>query len=384
MSIAGSSSTALAAFDPSVTVDDTTTLATGGSPNDWHGRAYVCELTNGNLLQVYRSGEKHQSAAAELHCKFSDDRGATWTAADTKLGGGAVTGFPLTPSAGFISAGEGMPLVPRNGVPIILLWRVDGSGDWPEDPKGTEQATATDETAESWGAPVAVAIAGVSDLEHTFLTDDWVLHPNTGVLYTCGRVYNADTPTDSYTILVKNETAGADPSAWEKVSNITAPGSDTQEVGIEYLGDGFWVALVGSLNNDETIMGISTDDGLTWSTSDVTGTAASITRRHKLYTRAHLQGLPGWQYDNVLIASCFENQTPGDSQGRRNAILIGLVNRSAKSVTWDSLHYLAAEFEDGGYGDVWWKSADDYSSLGGEGTLLACAVKQYDFTLALT
>ena len=376
--LAGSSSSALAAFNPSVNVDTTTTLSSGGT-NDWHGRAYVTRRTDGVLVMVYRRGLSHMSATSNLNIKFSDDNGATWTAENTKLAGGAVSGFPMTPSTGNINAGEGMPITCPNGDLLILLWRVDGSGDWPEDPKGTEQSRSTD-GGETWSSPAAVTFGGVSDQEHTFATDDWF--DLNGVLYTVIRTYNLDTPTDSYASLITSDDNG---ETWTRVSDITAAGSDTHEVGIEYVGDGCIVALVGSFNNDETVQAISTDYGATWTTSDVTATAASITRRHKLYTLAHLMGAPNWWNDNVLIASCFENQTPGSSQDRRNAILIGRWNRSAKTVLWDSLHYMAATTEDGGYGDVWYAgSAGQFSTIGGSGTLNTCSIKQYDFTLSLS
>lgn len=356
-----------------VTVDATTTIGSGGT-NDWWGRSYLARREDGVLVMVYRRGTGHTSAASELAIRFSDDDGATWTAENTKLGGGAVSGFPMTPSAGEINAGEGMPIVAPSGRLILLIWRVDGD-DWPSDLQGTEQSVSTD-GGETWSAPAAVTFGGVSDQEKTFATDDWFVYD--GIIYTCIRTYNADTPTDAYASLIKSEDDGA---TWTKVANITAPGSDTHEVGLEYVGNSTIVALVGSFNNDETIQGISTDMGETWSTSDVTGTAASITRRHKLYTRAHLRGQANWWKDPVLVASCFENQTPGSSQDRRNAVLIGFWNGT--TVTWDSLEYADAETEDAGYGDIFYDSANDqYVLLGYQGSLTAASLKQYRLTIA--
>lgn len=359
-----------------VTVDATTTIGSGGT-NDWWGRSYVARRDDGVLVLIYRRGTGHGSATSDLHIRFSDDNGATWTAEDTTLDAAAVLGFPMTPSAGEINAGEGMPIVAPSGRLILLLWRVDGSGDWPQDPKGTEQSVS-DDGGETWSAPVAVTFGGVSDQEHTFATDDWFVYD--GVIYTCIRTYNLDSPTDAYASLIKSEDDGA---TWTKVSDITTPGSDTHEVGLEYVGNSCIVALVGSFNNDETIQAISDDMGETWTTSDVTGTAASITRRHKLYTRAHLRGQANWWKDPVLVASCFENQTPGSSHPRRNAVLIGFWDSSSQTVTWDTLELIDSSTEDAGYGDIFYDTDNDqYVQLGYQGTLLAASLKQYRLSIA--
>jgi hypothetical protein len=378
VSFAGQSPFHIPAEVVDVTVDATTTIATGGT-NDWHGRAYVVRRSDGVLVMVNRPGTSHLSAVSELAIRFSDDNGATWTAANTKLTGGAVSGFPMTPSTGEINAGEGMPILTATGRIVLFMWRIDG-GDWPGDSLEGTQVSYSEDGGESWTAPVGVTFSGVSDQGLAFATDDWFVHPDTDAIYTCLRIYNADIVTDSYCALIVSEDDG---DTWTKVSNITAPGSDTQETGIEYVGNSCIVALVGSLNNDETIQAISTNMGTSWTTSDVTATAASITRRHKIYTRAHLKGQANWWKDPVLVVSCFENQTPGSSQDRINATLIGFWNAGTQTVAWDSLHYLDVEASDGGYGDIFYDADNDqWVQLGGQGTLTALSLKQYRSSIA--
>jgi hypothetical protein len=376
VSFVGQSAFHIPAEAVAVNVDSSSTVSSGGT-QDWHGRSYVVRRSSdGVLVMVYRTGTSHLSATSELHLRFSDDDGATWTAADTRLGGGAVSGFPMTPSTGEINAGEGMILEAPSGRLIMLLWRVDGD-DWPSDQKGTEQSVSTD-GGYTWSAPAAISMTGFADLEHTYVTDDWFVYD--GVIYTCARIYDLDNPTDAYAALVKSTDDGA---TWVKVSNITAPGSDTNEVGLEYVGNSCIVALVGSFNNDETIQAISTNMGTSWTTTDVTATAASVTRRHKLYTRAHLKGQENWWNDSVLVCSGFENQNPGSSQSRRNMVLIGFWNAGTQTVAWNSLHYVDSTSEDAGYGDIFYDATNDqYVTVNYQGTLLAASLKQYRLSIA--
>lgn len=350
-----------------VTLQAATTISSSGSL-DWHGRSYLARRDDGVLVLVYRRGASHMSAISNLNLRFSADNGATWTAENTTLGGAPVTGFPMEPSTGHINAGEGMIV---KGVRLImLLWRVDGEGDWPEDCKGNE-ISYSDDGGETWSPPVAVTISGVADQEHTYITDDWFVDPDTDDIYIGGRVYNGDNPSDSYVILVKSTDDG---TTWEKVANITAPGSDTQEVGLEYLGSDTIIAMAGSLTNDETIKGLSTDMGLTWTLTNVTATPVGVSRRHKIYTAAHLKGEANWWDDPKLIMFGFTNQSPGSGHPRRVCLWVS----PDKGVTWSGPHYLDTSAEDGGYGDGFYDADNDqWCSINYRGTTAAASVKQY-------
>lgn len=363
-------------FNPALSVTATTTLGSGGAPLDWWGRIYTTRRDDEVLAMVYRRGTSHMSATSNINIRFSADNGATWTSENTAIGGGAVSGFPMVPSTGNINAGEGMIITAPSGRLIMIIWRVDGSGDWPEDCKGNEISYSTD-GGTTWSAPAGFTIDGVADNEHTFMTDDWFVFDD--VIYTASRTYNGDNPSNSYTSLIKSEDDG---DTWEKVSDITAVGSDTQEVGLEYVGNDCIVALVGSLNNDETIQGISTDMGATWTTSDVTGTPVAVTRRHKLYTPAHLRGEANWWEDTTLVASGFENISPGSGSPRRNMVLFGQWDPDEQSVTWHSRWYIHTSADDGGYGDIFYAgSPTHYSSVNYRGTLGAASIYQYDLTI---
>lgn len=358
-------------FDPSVTVNSTVTLKTGGSP-DWHGRAAIKRRPSDNaLVMVYRSGTSHLSASSRLHIRFSDDDGATWTADDTTLGGGAVTGFPLEPPEGEINAGDGWLYVAPNGDLLLHLWSVVGD-DWPSTLNGTWQTRSTD-GGETWDTPVQVDFGGGLDQDKTFSTDDDFVWDR--VIYAGARVYNANTPTNSYVVFVKSTDNGA---TWEYVSDITSVGSDTQEVGLEYVGNSTIIGMVRSLNNDETLQAVSTDMGATWTLTDVSGTVG-VSGRHRIYTRSHLQGLGGWWKDPVLFMVGFISPSPGDSQPRRNCIWVS----PDRGVTWDGPHYIDSQTDDAGYGDLFYDSTNDrYVVVSYQGTLSAAALKQYNLTVS--
>jgi hypothetical protein len=354
----------------SVNVDSSGTVSSGGA-QDWHGRATIKRLGDDNLVLVYRTGTSHMSATSALQIRFSDDNGATWTGAGTTLSAGTVSGFPMVPSTGNINAGDGWLYVAPSGRLILHLWRVDGAGDWPEDPKGTEQSVSTDNGA-TWSTPVAVDFTGISDEEHTFSTDDDFVYG--GVIYAATRTYDADTPTDSYVSFIKSTDDGA---TWTWVSDITTAGSDTQEVGLEYTGNNRIVAMVRSLNNDETLQADSDDFGLTWTLTDVSSTV-QVSGRHRIYTRAHLKGEDNWWNDPVLVMVGFELMTPGSSQGRRNAVWVS----RDRGATWSGPHYLDIEVEDAGYGDIFYDADNDqWVVVTYQGTLLAASLMQYRLTI---
>jgi hypothetical protein len=210
--------------------------------------------------------------------------------------------------------------------------------------------------------------------DRVFATDDDFVWNQT--IYAGARVYNANTPTDSYCIFIKSDDDG---ETWEYVSDITSAGSDTQEFGMEYVGNGRIVCYIRSLNNDETLRADSDDLGATWSLTDVSGTM-QVSGRHRVYTRSHLQGHAGWWKDPVLYIVGFQLMNPGSSQDRRNCLWFS----PDRGQTLDGPHYLDSETEDAGYGDMWVKADGSIGVVSYQGSLSAASLKQYNVTPSLT
>ena len=372
----GSGGGTVAAFNPVVTVASSSTLDAGSGSDDWVARASIVRRPSDNaLVLAYYKAQVHHTNVGDLNLRFSDDDGATWTAENTKLGGGAVSGFPMNPtvSAGQ-DAGEPQLYVCPNGDLLIHMWRVDYSvsmgGSW--------QSRSTD-GGESWTTPAQIdfGISGVSN-DIVFSTDDHFVWDR--VIYAGARIYTGGADgTPSRSILIKSDDDG---TSWSQVSIIMdddegdSPDFGGQEVGLEYVGNSTIVAMIRENPHTKSFKRISTDMGLTWGTLTNVTSTVGIAGRQRVYTRSHLQGLDGWWKDPVLFMVGFVHQTPGSSQSRRNCIWIS----PDRGATWDGPHYIDSTTEDAGYGDIFWNGSG-YTVVTYQGTLLAASLKQYNLTV---
>lgn len=77
--------------------------SSAAEPN-WLGRPVLLD-DGSKWLSIYKQGNNHAPAAADVfHIRFSEDEGASWTAADTWTDGAPVTGFPLQKDNGISDA----------------------------------------------------------------------------------------------------------------------------------------------------------------------------------------------------------------------------------------------------------------------------------------
>lgn len=225
-----------------VTVDDTSTISSGGSL-DWHGRASIVRRADGVLVLFYRRGTKHEVNDGGLYVRFSDDDGATWTAENETLAASAVTGFPMNPSTltSGEDAGEPWAIIAPSGDILLFMWRIDYNVSM----GGTWMTRSTD-GGESWSTSTGpIQFAGLTSGQNngTFLTDDgFVLD---GVIYAGGRVY-ADADGDPSAVVLC--TSDDDGVTWTRLSTLVSQadlgGKGTQEVGFTYVGDDTIIAVL--------------------------------------------------------------------------------------------------------------------------------------------
>jgi hypothetical protein len=246
---------------------------------------------------------------------------------------------------------------------------------------GTYQARSTD-GGESWAASTFVEFGHPTEADTIiFATDDDFVFDR--VIYAGARIYTGGAggiPSES--ILVKSTDNGV---SWSYVSTIMGDSEGVagfeggQEVGLEYLGNSTIIAAIRDNEHTRAYQRMSTDMGATWGTLQNVTSLVGVAARQRVYTRSHLQGLPGWWKDPLLFMVGFVHQDPGnpDSQDRRNAIWIS----PDRGTTWDGPHYIAAETPDGGYGDMFWTGGDTYTVVSYTGTLAAASLVQYDLTV---
>jgi hypothetical protein len=370
----GSGGGTVAPWNPSITVDTTTTLGSGGGA-DWWGRSAVKRRPDGVLVLVYYRSTGHVTNDGFCHTIMSDDDGATWTAEDTDLDANVIPDIIPSAAGAGEDAGEPWLYVAPNGDLVLHTWRVNyGSSN-----NGSYQFRY-DPAAHEWVEEGKLAWTGGSlSSTNTFQTDDDFVY--NGVTYAGVRTYNGASYTDCYMSLVKNATPDLDVAAWEYVSDITGP-SETAciEVGIEYVGNSTIIAMLRSLAHNAGYRRVSTDMGATWGSLDNVTSSTDILGRNRVYTRMHLRGEAGWWKDPNLVMVGYVQTDPGNSQGRRNAVWFS----PDRGTTWSAPQYIDTTNDDGGYGDIFATGDATLTVVNYRGTLTAASLKQYDLTVDLT
>lgn len=362
-------------WNPTITVNTTTTLGSGGGA-DWWGRCSIKRRPSDNaLVMVYYRATGHDTNDGFCHTIMSDDDGASWSAEDTDLLGQTIPDIIPSEAGGSEDPGEPWLYVAPNGDLVLHTWRVNyGSSN-----NGSYQFRYNEAT-HTWDEEGKLTWTGGGlSSTNTFQTDDDFVDPN-GVTYAGIRTYNGVSYTDCYMSLVKNATPDLDVSSWEYVSDITTP-SETAciEVGIEFLGDNTIIAMLRDLAHVASYRRFSHDMGLTWGSLDNVTSIVDIAARQRVYTRMHLRGENGWWRDNNLVMVGYVQTDPGNSQERRNAVWFS----PDKGKNWSDPQYVDTNSEDGGYGDIYATGDDTLGVVNYRGSLTAASLKQYDTTVNL-
>jgi hypothetical protein len=358
---------------PAVNVDSTTILATG--TGRWFGRASMKKRDDDVIVLVYREGSEHSSNDDEIHIRFSDDYGATWSDEDEDLNGDSVdVGYPTGADVGdAFGISEPWLYLASNGDLILQTWKRDVNGGVYDAVDGTWQTISSDGGL-NWSPWNQVDFIGIGDDDDIFATDDDFVYND--VIYAAARIVDDYTTNLNWkNIFIKSEDNGI---TWEYVSDLSSFANNTIEAGLEYLGNSTIIAILRGFDNATTRKTISTDMGATWGAFDEIDGDIGIVGRPRIYTRSHVKGHADWWHDKVLIIIGFETMTPGSWLTRRNALWIS----QDGGTSWEGAFYLDSEVDDAGYGDIIYDPDNDvYRFISYQGNTNDADLKQYNLTI---
>lgn len=322
----------------SITVNSTTVVVTGEEESNWFGRPAVEVLADGTVVMVYKRGPSHSNdGSTEIHIRFSDDYGATWTDEDTDLDGDPVSGLPLTRPVAWGAADDltepWLYLAP-NGDLLLHVWRYD----WGDTSYGHHQCVSSD-GGKTWGALAAITVSGHAEPECIYSTDDHFVYD--GTIY-AGCSFKESTIREG---LISSPDNGA---SWAFVADVATGAS---EIGIEYVGSNTIIAMLRGSDNLVTWRSKSTDMGATWGTKEHYAYRIPASGRHRIWTEKHLKGEADWWTDPRLIMCGFVFT----ESGRRSCLWFS----DDAGVNWSNPCYVDDVYEDGGYGDLFYNPITD-------------------------
>lgn len=237
--------------------------------NDWQGRYYPIRMANGNWCAVWLEGTFHSdynSATHTVNIHFSDDEGATWTANNTKIGGGAVTGFPLIPPGGTATGFVDFCLTLCTNGDLVLHAQNRGvnASAWNGVNFSQHQYRSTD-NGETWvydfdfcdsiGENTVAARAKIQGLFETMIigTDMYVIlcQIRTDLNDTRIRIYKSTDNCATWSFL-------SNPIEYDEVT------PDCTESALAHLGNGRIICVFRTEDLSQALWKTSNDYGLTW------------------------------------------------------------------------------------------------------------------------
>jgi len=371
---------------PKYVIEDVESKVIAAKSGRYYGRCVLVELPSDPIVWVlfYHEASHHWACKdGVMHIRFSNDYGESWSAEDKHLDGTEVSAFPAWPPEAEPSSPD-YPcepwayLAPNGDLVLHTLNRRSAPSVF----KGTWQIRSSD-GGRTWSNWSELKIQGVKDSRRILaIEDDFVVN---GIVYQSAKSLSNHTgkipPVRN--ILIRSSDSGL---TWKKVSNITSFEENTNECGIEFLGNKTIIAHAIDLTYKRNIQKISHDMGATWGeTQSLTyGTGDSVVSMHRerLKTLRHIRGETEWWLDPVLLvasnANIFhENKNP---RRRRNGVFIS----PDRGKTWQRPQWLDEETQDAGYGDTSWDpKSGKYVAWLYQGSNDEAVLKQYKFTIRL-
>lgn len=355
-------------FNPSITVISDKLLIANQPTQDnrWYGRPVLKRLLNDVWMMVYANSEAHHTLTwSQLHIRFSNDYGETWSNEDKYLDGSAVTNFPMyppnsVPGDNANGPGDGwISQCPNSPKHLLLhMWETSYQGY----NNGTWQSESLD-SGKTWSVPTQITWVNNTGIEsenrRLFATCQTFFYNN--IIYCAVREYLEDATQSAgcRVWLAKSTNNGA---SWELISKLCDFTDNASEMGIEYVGNNTIVACIRHAWGPYAYYSKSTDMGATWSAIADIAAIVDVWSRQRVYTRSHIKGTNNWWEDPVLICHGYvhvDGET-GKSHPRRLAVWIS----EDSGETFSEALWLKDQGYDGGYGDLLYNPVkDEYVSL---------------------
>lgn len=365
-------------------VEDVESKIIAVAPGRYYGRCALVETSSNPPVWIlfYHEASHHwQCRDGVMHIRFSRDYGETWSAEDRYLDDAPIRAFPAWPPGAEPDTPDypGEPwayTVPDGDVVLHTLNRRSAPSAF----NGTWQIRSSD-GGRTWSDWSQLAIRGVEDSRRILAIEDDVVVD--GVVYQSAKNLSNHEGDflPSRNILIRSKDSGF---TWEKVSNITSFEENTNECGIEFLGDQTLIAHAVDLTYRRNIQRISHDMGVTWGDTRTpaygTGDSVVAMHRQRLRTMKHIRGEEAWWQDPVLLVASNANifHHDRDPRRRRNGVFIS----ADRGETWQLPQWLDEETEDAGYGDTSWDpERGKYAAWLYHGSNGEAVLKQYKFVV---
>jgi len=321
-------------------ISEATLWSTSGA-KDWLGWPQLRKISSTRWIMTYVASDGHTAAdlTTTIHIRFSNDEGATWTNENTKLGGGAVTGFPMMGHGGTVRTLGGLLIICPNG--DLLFHQYDNT-------EGTYQWRSTDD-GNNWTDEGLI-------LDSRFISlDDWKVVGST-IYISVNYTNNSGEPwvNSIYKSTNNGTTWAIHGSSYE---------SDGDEAGFVIAPNGDWIIVMRDNNNAETYQFRSTDGGLTWGAKTI---------RPELYIlqrpRMVLDGVGG-----IILHG--RNYLGADLQNNV------LYYSNDNGLTWGRRFFpYVTKTTDGNYNEYIIKDDGTYYMITYSGTKAAAGIKQLIFS----
>jgi len=313
----------------------------------WYGRPHIIDRGDGVWVMIYRDASQHDlDANGVFHIRFSTDEGETWTADDTYIDDNPVSGFPIGGRDATESVGDAILIRAPNG---DLLCHV-ASNDINNVRRGTQQWRSTD-GGKTW------TYEGQINDDDTFLSGQDYFVVGSDIYLAVFVDPGADITPPYHAALYKSSDNG---QTWVHVSNITSTAENTDEPGIEYLGNNTIIAVLRATDGSTTYQKISTDMGLTWSSLENKGSQLGVIQRPRVYKHGNLIYLIGRKLSDPHTTLYFSKDN---------------------GAHWTGPFYPdPTSYADTGYCSMLKKSDGSFYMLSYAGTLTDADIMEYKFT----